>query len=1203
MARPILTFDAFKPAGKQSSSAVAPSAPASVPKRAPLTFAEFAPRIRSDEGKIQGALVSGLESLRIKREQAAVDERNKQRASDYSIADPLTGIAPQEVFDPESFRPIARLDADKTIAESFGKYDLRRLDPAGIMAGVADQKLAARFKAAVQNDTSDLSALDYDEAGKMNGLFGQYDVADLQDVVARIRETFPEYGKDVDPTGLRASEVVDKFRREHYPDLTYKELMSGFGKTSRAERGMQSQIMDAQPKQATYGEALFENFRSALPALYADIKAIGAELVGDEESRKEAVKVRDTIRAEVAAANRGNDDTILGAAGLGIAGSLPALALGGPVGSAAGGVVARGAQAALGYRALRAGKAAIDVGKAARQAELLRKIGSQTTFASTVAPTAYVDAREDGASPGLAALNAVGNVAIEAVAEIPLFGTLAKAPKTYREAIKEYGKAVLGESIGEAGAAVAQPIWNNLTLGYDEALSNEELGRQALIGGLAGFGLGATVGGTGLARDAGNLWREEAVAASAATLKKRLGTSGGAETPVPVSPPQAAPTARQPVPARPAPAQPPPPAQQAQTAQQTAPAAAQAAQPVPAAPQPPQAARTVTETAQAQPDPQAEARALRESKAREDFAERLALFEEEQGRAPSQQEREQIATEVASDYEVLRASIYRPSQDVAAQTPTKGVQDVATTAQQPARPAQPAQPERIQPERGVDTGGVPARGDAARPDVPGGSGSVASADTGVAAQRADELRTAPAAAAPADQTVRTNNANATLTGTAKPDTATKAPAATKPTAQEIQSRIDALEAALAAEKRPPTLAERYGSARNAPPAAAMERARKMAAYSKRVSRLQEQIRQAKAEKFRAQLEAVKDDPVATEQLLMTTDPRLVPDVFGLKPPKRTREGVAQVSAARFLATKGGLNIAAWQSQYGVDRADMKDMNKASPPGKPLWRRNGGMTPDEAREALLEAGYIAPERGSVAETDPDMAFEAIEPEITGIGTPRYPVFGGADTDTEAQDYDLQIAEIERRQSEYEAELAALADEAEAAGVTPEQLWAERMRQRLRDEEARAAQNDDDIPFDIDPVADERARASYGDEVPFSQRQTPLMFSQRAGAGAEASQAAQSATPTIRSAQTQGARREESEAGGQPEGQGQGQGRQEGLLAPIEVVFLDEGHRDVVIPVDVVKDGKPASVRVKAGMIADMLAKRANMCAELLKCVRS
>lgn len=1027
---------------------------------APTTnrFAAVLPKIRSNEGRIQGALVNGLEALRIKREQQAVEERNRQRAYDPTTVDTITGEVTREQFDPETFRPLARQEADQTVAGAFGKYDFRRLDPVGIMAGVADEKLAARYKAAVERDDSALSALDYDEVGKMNGLFGQYDVADLQDVVGKIRESFPEYGKGVDPNGLRPSEVVDKFRREHYPDLTYDEMMAGFGKQSRAARGMQAQITDVEPKQATYGEALFENFRAALPRLYTDFKVIGAEISGNEAARKEAMAVRDTINTEVASANRGNDDTIMGAAGLGIAGSLPALALGGPVGGAAGGAAARATTGVIGYRAARAGKAAIDAAQAAKRAELFRKIGSQTTFAATVAPTAYVDAREQGASAGTAALNALGNVAIEAVAEIPLFGALAKAPKTYREAIKEYGKAVAGESLGEAGAAVLQPLWNNLTLGYDEALSNEELGRQALIGGLAGAGLGATVGAAGLTRDAGNIWRETATVESAKRLQERLtgATPAAAPQPAPTAPAPAA--AATPAPAAPAP-------------QQAAPAPA----PAPTQPAP---GETEQQTAQ---------RALRESKAREDFTERLAEFEQSQGRAASQPERERIATEVATDYEVLRATIYKPSQDTATATPTQGAADVRAQQQSAARGRR-----RGGAARPVDAGGVPAGGVPAGTDVPGGSANVAGAGAGVAGRRADELGTAAPAPAAPDPTVRADDADAALTQPPGVEPAPVAQTQTEATAQ------------------PTTQATPQTTQPGTPGARTVRISNRDFEVAPENVPLVEEADRAYEEGMRAAAAQFERESRATR------DPGADPDIG------------AKTAMERFQAERKALGMrraAAYRQAAGIE----------------------AMTPKERaakakRDAVARPGdQVTLEDGSAAEVVKDAGF--------GRLTVRRP---------DGQTITVPRASVAK----------AVPAPAPAPAPAPE-------------------------PFDL--------AAAVAGQV----QQRPIQFSQQvAAAGGEQSRRrAQSASPAPTPVQAEGGRREEPETARQPEGQGQGQGRPEGLLTEVSAEFIDEDAKDIAIPVEIVRDGKPATIRIKAGLIANVLSKRANMCAQLLKCVRA
>jgi len=116
-----------------------------------------------------------------------------------------------------------------------------------------------------------------------------------------------------------------------------------------------------------------------------------------------------------------------------------------------------------------------------------------------------------------------------------------------------------------------------------------------------------------------------------------------------------------------------------------------------------------------------------------------------------------------------------------------------------------------------------------------------------------------------------------------------------------------------------------------------------------------------------------------------------------------------------------------------------------------------------------------------------------------------------------------------------------------------------------------------------------------EIRFSQR--------RPAAGAAATASAESVAPVITPVQPNGERDGLPESEGQQAGQGQGQGRQEGLLTDITVEFADEGHREVAIPVEIKRDGKPAMMRAKAGVVAGIVSKRANSCALLLKCLRT
>ena len=86
-----------------------------------------------------------------------------------------------------------------------------------------------------------------------------------------------------------------------------------------------------------------------------------------------------------------------------------------------------------------------------------------------------------------------------------------------------------------------------------------------------------------------------------------------------------------------------------------------------------------------------------------------------------------------------------------------------------------------------------------------------------------------------------------------------------------------------------------------------------------------------------------------------------------------------------LASKGGLNIESMVSS-GMDKADARDSAKKGVPfGKPLFRAKGGMTMDEAAEAMAEMGVP----GVMTEQGPDLnvAFELIHDTIKS-GEPLY-----------------------------------------------------------------------------------------------------------------------------------------------------------------------------------------------------------------------
>jgi hypothetical protein len=499
MARSLVNFDDLlaEPATKPATGGRVQMQPA----KPRVSFDDLMPRLKSDDGKVMGSVVDGLQSLRLKREREELEKRNEQRRYDPTMVDSITGEVPQEIFDENApgmnsggmvLRDFARRYADEEVAKAAGRLDFRALDPMGVMTDTAREKLAARFKASL-GDASDLTAYEYDDVGTANELLGQYAITDLQTARAKIQETFPGYGKDVDPQGLHPSKVIDRFRREKYPDLTYTEFMAGLGIKSAGETGGPVVMRDAEGPKATYGEALAETFRAALPRLATDIQVLSADIAGNEQARKDAMRLRETIQGSVADAQRGNDDTFMGKAGLAIAGSAPELLLGGAAGKVAG----TAARAFTSYRAAKtaaATGAAFDTARVIKATERARNVASQAGFAATVLPSAYAEARAGGADAGTAAINALGNVAIEAIGESKFFEAASRVAKNYRDVSRNFATMVMGEAAGEAFVGAVQPLWNNATLGYDKPLEVGEYLEGIALGAVAGAGLGASVG-------------------------------------------------------------------------------------------------------------------------------------------------------------------------------------------------------------------------------------------------------------------------------------------------------------------------------------------------------------------------------------------------------------------------------------------------------------------------------------------------------------------------------------------------------------------------------------------------------------------------------------------------------------------------------------------------------------------------------------
>lgn len=178
------------------------------------------------------------------------------------------------------------------------------------------------------------------------------------------------------------------------------------------------------------------------------------------------------------------------------------------------------------------------------------------------------------------------------------------------------------------------------------------------------------------------------------------------------------------------------------------------------------------------------------------------------------------------------------------------------------------------------------------------------------------------------------------------------------------------------------------------------------------------------------------------------DPRQYPEDYGLPP----RSSGLYDDLLDFAAANGGLDRDAWAAE-GVDpatwgqrekrrhdpgrsrsqavRARQNNMRR----GQPIFRRGGGMTPDQFREKAQEAGYFPAEDPNAPPTlDANDVLQAVMGSLNQ---------GERHLTLEGQGYDRQIEGIERqrddelRQEQLDASDAALAAE---VGLTPDELKA-------------------------------------------------------------------------------------------------------------------------------------------------------------------
>lgn len=113
---------------------------------------------------------------------------------------------------------------------------------------------------------------------------------------------------------------------------------------------------------------------------------------------------------------------------------------------------------------------------------------------------------------------------------------------------------------------------------------------------------------------------------------------------------------------------------------------------------------------------------------------------------------------------------------------------------------------------------------------------------------------------------------------------------------------------------------------------------------------------------------------------LRANPRKNPELFGINRPKYP-------SLLEWVARGGGLNREAFRAEYGVDPAywNTREAQRANQKivGKPLFRKDGGMTPEDLREAMQQDGWLPPEAPDApAQLDNHDAFELFNRALGG-----------------------------------------------------------------------------------------------------------------------------------------------------------------------------------------------------------------------------
>ncbi len=172
-------------------------------------------------------------------------------------------------------------------------------------------------------------------------------------------------------------------------------------------------------------------------------------------------------------------------------------------------------------------------------------------------------------------------------------------------------------------------------------------------------------------------------------------------------------------------------------------------------------------------------------------------------------------------------------------------------------------------------------------------------------------------------------------------------------------------------------------------------------------------------RLRAEVDAVlRPKPAEQAQPEPVKEGELPYRELGIPPPRKPRNRVKSAAdfdpnyhdIRDFIALHGGLDAKAFAAEFNSEVPSPAENFRFF--GKPLFRKSGGLQPDQLRELLQETGFLNPDSmDGVARYTPQDAYDLVDRALDG--NPVYHSDGVA-TQNAIQNYNNEYADLSRRQ---------------------------------------------------------------------------------------------------------------------------------------------------------------------------------------------